>query len=742
VPAVLLEPQSVVLDSVKCVARHSISVCSLFVSQQHLTEPPLPACGNPVDNMAGTPFQIPGLGEAKPNEQLPVENFAPDLLAAAASISGEDEVAVGAANGNKQLERRKQRKQQQKEGATETNGAAGQTDEGMELDISDTSTLSAHAADQQDPKMHDQEPKSAEGQAPDVDMKTSDDAPSPDVTHALEAALDSMLSHAVEPAEPAPNQNGDATQQAQNADDVQQEEEHPEWEADSSPYESSSESSSSDSDSDDDSEDGESYPLLGIEETARLLMAADGDGDMDDGTGKSKGPGAALRTKNEMPEECLPKPDVTITSEMKIERLGNIEFIVETMIVIKSQTPGEVQVLDTGSVLCKEDRTVIGALADVLGNVRSPMYTVGFPSEDEIKALELVAGMPIYYSVDHANYVFTQPLKEVKGTDASNLHDEEVAADEMEFSDDEKEAEHKRQLKMKKRGNKAGRGGREQSTGAPQPAPGAGLNYDEDEDGPYKPLARPAGFGQGGPPSLPPLPPKPETSFSPPRGGRGHGHRGAHRGGRGDFRGRNHRGGHRGGDRRHGSWGSGSGTHQQIGRDGVTSPQAGFSNIPPPPPQNPHLPPPPFGAKPPAPTGQWPAPPPMPYSPPAAAQPQIPLPHHQPPTGTFNFNYPAWNQSQGQQYHYPQAAAHHQAPPHQQQQPAHPTGYAQPCVPPQASAWPAAGAAPQTTPPAATGAYNPAFFGGYQQAQPAQQGQPGQYWPQQQHGGYGQGPSQ
>lgn len=696
--------------------------------------------------MAGMPFQIPGLGQAKPNEQLPVENFAPDLVAAAASILGENKVIVGATNGTAQLEKREMKGQQQEKEATQTSAPTGHAVDGMELDMNHSSTLAANPDEKQDILMHDEDPKSADSQRLDTDMKTSDDAPSPDVTHALEAALDGMLSHVTESAQLPQDQNGGNAEQQQNAPDAQQEGEQPEWEADSSPYESSSESSSSDSDSDDDSEDGGDYALLGIEETARLLMAADGEGDMDgDGTGKSKGTGAVLRTKNEIPEEVIPKPDVTITPEMKIERLGNIEFVVESTIVIKSQTPGEVQVLDSGSVLCKEDRTVIGALAEVLGNVRSPMYTVGFPSEEEVKELGLVAGTPIYYSVEHAQYVFTQPLKEVKGTDASNLHDEELPADEMEFSDDEKEAEYKRAQKNKRRGGKAGRGGREQSATSHAPsslASGAGLNYDDDEDGPYKPLARPPGYGQGGPPTLPPLPPKPETGFSPSRGGRGHGHRGAHRGGRGDFRGRNNRGGnHRSGDRRHSSRGSGSGAYQQFGRDGAASPQTGFSNIQPPPP-NPHLPPPPFGAKPPAPAGQWPAPhtpyvpPPAAYSPPA--QPQVPIAHPQAPTGNFNFNYQAWNQNQGQQYQYPpQAAPHHQSPP--PQQPAHTPSYAQPFAPSQPPAWPA----PQAPPTA--GAYNPAYFGGYsQQAQQAQQGQQGQqYWPQQpQHGAYGQGPSQ
>ncbi|KAL2164887.1 hypothetical protein VTH06DRAFT_183 [Thermothelomyces fergusii] len=703
--------------------------------------------------MAETPFQIPGLGQAKPNETLPVENFAPDLIAAAASIMGEDRVTVGAANGNAQWEKKEQVSKQE-EATTTTGSSAREEAGGMELDGIGTNAMEASQDQKEDVERHDQEPKTVEGQEPDHEMKNGDDASTPDVTHALEAALDGVLSRIPEPSGPALDQDGEAVteeQQQQDPSDAEQEDEEgeAEWEVDSSPYESSSDSSSSDSDSDDDdSEDGEGYPLLGIEETARLLMAADGDGDVDgDGSGKSKGAGAPLRTKNEMPEEVLPKPDVTITPEMKIELLGNIEFIVETTLVIKSQKPGEVQVLDTGSVLCREDRTVIGALAEVLGNVRSPMYTVGFRTLDEIKELELAPGMPVYYSVQHANYVFTQPLKEAKGTDASNLHDEELPPEEMEFSDDEKEAEYKRAQKQKKRGAKAGRGGREQGTanGQSQPPNAAGassLNYDEDEDGPYRPLSRPPGYGQGGQPSLPSLPPKPEARLSPPRGGRDHGNRGAHRGGRGDFRGRSQRGGsHHGGDRRHGSRGGGAGGgYQQFGHDGAASPQTGFPSVPPPP-QAPHAPPPPFGAKPAAPSGQWPAPhapyapPSVPYSPPA--QPQVTIPHHPPPTSNFNFSYRAWNQGQGQQYQYPQAASHHQPP--TPQQPAAPTYAPPPYVPPQAPAWQPAGTAPPV-PPAAGSYNNPTFYAGYQHAPQAQQGQ--QYWPQQQHGAYGQRPSQ
>lgn len=46
-----------------------------------------------------------------------------------------------------------------------------------------------------------------------------------------------------------------------------------------------------------------------------------------------------------------------------------------------------------------------------------------------------------------ASYVFTQQLRAQKGSDASNVWDEEIGANEMEWSDDEEEQEYKRNLK-------------------------------------------------------------------------------------------------------------------------------------------------------------------------------------------------------------------------------------------------------------------------------------------------------
>ncbi|KAI0447670.1 Gar1/Naf1 RNA binding region-domain-containing protein [Xylaria telfairii] len=325
------------------------------------------------------------------------------------------------------------------------------------------------------------------------------------------------------------------------------EEEHPEWEVDSSPYESSSESSSSDDS--DDSDDEKDYKILGPEETARILMEMDGGSD-DEGDGKGKGSGSGqVRTKNELPEAIIPRPEVEIKPDMQIIELGAIEHFVGNTAVIKANTTGEYQVLDTGSVLCLEDRTVIAALADVIAAVREPRYTAGFASEEEIKSFGLETGTKIFYPPALATLGLTQALKAIKGTDASNWHDEEVGEDEIEFSDDEKEAEYKRQLKAKKRGARGGRdsaanrGGRNDA-----PTPGAstasnGLKYDDDdEDGPYRPLSRPVGFGQS----------------QPPHGGNepSSNHSGAYRGSRSDFRGRGGRGragrGNRGGNSRGG----------------------------------------------------------------------------------------------------------------------------------------------------------------------------------------------
>jgi H/ACA ribonucleoprotein complex non-core subunit NAF1 len=53
-------------------------------------------------------------------------------------------------------------------------------------------------------------------------------------------------------------------------------------------------------------------------------------------------------------------------------------------------------------------------------------------------------GRPVFHVPARSNFVFTQAIARIKGSDASNLHDEEVGEDQMEFSDDEAEAQWRR----------------------------------------------------------------------------------------------------------------------------------------------------------------------------------------------------------------------------------------------------------------------------------------------------------
>ncbi|KAK1146561.1 hypothetical protein N8T08_002991 [Aspergillus melleus] len=280
------------------------------------------------------------------------------------------------------------------------------------------------------------------------------------------------------------------TEHAQ-AEGEEGEEEHPEWEIDSSPYESSSDSSDS---SDDSSSEDEDYPILSPEEQARILMQAElGSDDEGDGKGKS---GGHIRTANEVLEEAPALPEVTITPDMKIVLLGNVQAIVENTVLISANTTGEYQVLEGGSLLCFEDRSVAGVVSETLGRVENPLYTVRYPDAATIEARGLTKDRPIYYVESQSTFVFTQPLQGMKGSDASNFHDEEIAEDEVEFSDDEAEAEYKRKLKQKRQEKKDAKHGDGSRAKRGPPGPSklnqSELNYDDNagEDG-YTPLARP-----------------------------------------------------------------------------------------------------------------------------------------------------------------------------------------------------------------------------------------------------------
>ena len=218
-----------------------------------------------------------------------------------------------------------------------------------------------------------------------------------------------------------------------------------EFELDSSPIASSSSSDTSTDSSSSEDSNAEEYEMLDPAEQARLLMQEDAGSD-DDG-GEKPSSWVPVRTINETPDVIVPKPNLTITKDMTITELGSVENLVENLVLIKARTSGEYQVLEYGSVLCLRNRSVIGVIAETLGRVQQPYYSVRFTNAAAISELGISPGIVVFFVDQHSTPVFTQSLKAFKGSDASNLFDEEVGEAEVEFSDDEAEAEHKRKRK-------------------------------------------------------------------------------------------------------------------------------------------------------------------------------------------------------------------------------------------------------------------------------------------------------
>ncbi|KAL6707821.1 hypothetical protein ACN47E_003721 [Coniothyrium glycines] len=330
------------------------------------------------------------------------------------------------------------------------------------------------------------------------------DTPAADTDGELDAALTAAIDEQNDAEDDANNDHGfQSKADFLRAAEANRDDKNAEWQLDSDASDSDSSSDSSSSDDSSDAEGSDEGELLDPEEQVRLLMAEAAD---EPGAAKAK-----VKTVNEQDEQ-YEKPDITVTEDTKITALGKVESVVENLVVIKANVSGDYQVLESGSALCLQNRTVIGKVSEQIGRVEDPRYSVGFNDPAEIATLGIEKDTVIYFVNEHSTFVETEPLRKQKHTDASNLHDEET--NDVEFSDDEKEAEFKREQKAKKRAR-----AEDQDDVVPsKPIPtgprghvdasiryqsmeyqGGGLKYSDDEDddmGMYKPLARPDHFEQ------------------------------------------------------------------------------------------------------------------------------------------------------------------------------------------------------------------------------------------------------
>jgi len=81
---------------------------------------------------------------------------------------------------------------------------------------------------------------------------------------------------------------------------------------------------------------------------------------------------------------------------------------------------------------------------ETFGPTYQPLYQVKFSQDYPLDPEKITVGREVFHIPQRSNFVFLNELKRLRGSDASNAHDEEPADHELEFSDDEMEAAHKR----------------------------------------------------------------------------------------------------------------------------------------------------------------------------------------------------------------------------------------------------------------------------------------------------------
>ncbi|KAL1362969.1 hypothetical protein HN51_011175 [Arachis hypogaea] len=230
---------------------------------------------------------------------------------------------------------------------------------------------------------------------------------------------------------------------------------------------SSEESGSGDSDSDDDDEeeeengedadadveveegeiDGSDDDDDGEKMVSWIMEDDGGDGDDDEA---DVGGGEPIKSKNEL-EDLPPVPPINVTLEPshQMRPVGVVMSKLGAKVIVEGVEKHDP--LSEGSILwITESRKPLGLIDEIFGPVKNPYYVVRYNSENEVPT-EVQGGTSISFVPEFANYVLNNKDLYKKGYDASGANDEELS-DELEFSDDEKEAEYRRMQRMAKRG--------------------------------------------------------------------------------------------------------------------------------------------------------------------------------------------------------------------------------------------------------------------------------------------------
>lgn len=136
---------------------------------------------------------------------------------------------------------------------------------------------------------------------------------------------------------------------------------------------SSSSSDTSDSDSSSESDSTMAAPQAAGRQRnrrgrgQRAVSPSDDMIDDDDGESGVASSKTAPKTEHEIAEPEIALPSVQKLDEaVELAKFGKVESVIENVVVVRADTSGNYRVLDEGTVVCWEDRTVIGNVRALL----------------------------------------------------------------------------------------------------------------------------------------------------------------------------------------------------------------------------------------------------------------------------------------------------------------------------------------------------------------------------------------
>ncbi|KIM47516.1 hypothetical protein M413DRAFT_6834 [Hebeloma cylindrosporum] len=205
------------------------------------------------------------------------------------------------------------------------------------------------------------------------------------------------------------------------------------------------------SDSDSDSSEDADGPTRGEQNAAALDLADD-----DEDPVPVAASGTYFQTKHEIQEAEITVPEVDqLDAHEILEKVGEVMNIVDRLAIVRG-LPSEVvnrgsdRALDSDTLLVFDDRKVLGYIYETFGPTTQPFYQVKFSAAFPLDPERVRVGREVFHVPTRSRFVFVNQIKAFKGSDASNVHDEEPADDELEFSDDEAEAAYRSRLKRKR----------------------------------------------------------------------------------------------------------------------------------------------------------------------------------------------------------------------------------------------------------------------------------------------------